>query len=271
MRIGLKSGVMIGRASGWKTGMETGLGPFQKNTRVNGTMMRVPIGCAESLAQIQIRNSKTMRNDDEMWAFRTSPAAQCDLHCCQTLAICSVPCKTQAKLWSPSWVRLDPVQTFSNPDEASATPCLTATFLAPFSTPYSHDVVYHIRSGAGRVAVALLLFHTCRDTDVHSHRSIWASRQSLSCLPFHGHIQNVHRKVARQSHPAHLPTLEALWYRRAGAWHRKQLCKDNTSKDPFSRCEICNKLGYRLSGRKTKSDYNIQKKRQFTLGIAYAW
>ena len=26
-------------------------------------------------------------------------------------------------------------------------------------------------------------------------------------------------------------------------------CKDNTSKDPFSRCEICNNLGYRLSGR----------------------
>ena len=26
-------------------------------------------------------------------------------------------------------------------------------------------------------------------------------------------------------------------------------CKDNTSKDPFSRCEICKKMGYRLSGR----------------------
>ena len=24
-------------------------------------------------------------------------------------------------------------------------------------------------------------------------------------------------------------------------------CKDNTSKDPFSRCEICKNLGYRLS------------------------
>ena len=27
------------------------------------------------------------------------------------------------------------------------------------------------------------------------------------------------------------------------------LCKDNTSKDPFSRCEMCKNLGYRLSGR----------------------
>ena len=29
--------------------------------------------------------------------------------------------------------------------------------------------------------------------------------------------------MARQSHPAHLPILEALLYRWAGAWHREQL------------------------------------------------
>ena len=28
-----------------------------------------------------------------------------------------------------------------------------------------------------------------------------------------------------------------------------KVCKDNTSKDPFSRCEICKNLGYKLSGR----------------------
>ena len=37
------------------------------------------------------------------------------------------------------------------------------------------------------------------------------------------------------------------------SWRRSTVtdgrCKDNTSKDPFSRCEICKNLGYRLSGR----------------------
>ena len=60
-KTGLKSGVMIGRATGQKTGMMTGLGRLQRNNRVSGTMMRVPIGCVESLARIQIRNSRTMR------------------------------------------------------------------------------------------------------------------------------------------------------------------------------------------------------------------
>ena len=54
------------------------------------------------------------------------------------------------------------------------------------------------------------------------------------------------------------------------SWRRSTVtdgvCKDNTSNDPFSRCEICNKLGYSLSGDdKTKSDYNIQKKRTLYL------
>ena len=31
---------MVGRATGRKTGMMTGLGPLQKNSGVNGTMMR---------------------------------------------------------------------------------------------------------------------------------------------------------------------------------------------------------------------------------------
>ena len=48
------------RATGWKTGMKTGVGTIQRNTRENDTM-RVPIWCADSPAQIQIRNSRTMR------------------------------------------------------------------------------------------------------------------------------------------------------------------------------------------------------------------
>ena len=32
-------------------------------------------------------------------------------------------------------------------------------------------------------------------------------------------------------------------------------CKDNTSKDPFSRCEICKNLGYRLSGRSQRQEH----------------
>ena len=35
------------------------------------------------------------------------------------------------------------------------------------------------------------------------------------------------------------------------------MCTDNASKDPFSRCEICND--------RTKSDYNIQKERTLKL------
>ena len=34
------------------------------------------------------------------------------------------------------------------------------------------------------------------------------------------------------------------------------LCKDNTSKDPFSRCEMCKKLGYRLSGRSQRQEHH---------------
>ena len=33
-------------------------------------------------------------------------------------------------------------------------------------------------------------------------------------------------------------------------------CKDNTSKDPFSRCEICKNLGYRLSGRSQRQEHH---------------
>ena len=59
-RTDLKSGVMIGRATRQKTGMMTDHGPLQKNNRVNGTMMRIPIWRVESLARIHIRN-RTMR------------------------------------------------------------------------------------------------------------------------------------------------------------------------------------------------------------------
>ena len=56
MRIGLKSGVMTGRATGGKTDLKTCLDTIQRNTPVNGTMMRVPIWCVcvESPAQIQV-------------------------------------------------------------------------------------------------------------------------------------------------------------------------------------------------------------------------
>ena len=52
MKIGMKSGVMTG--SDWKIDMKNGLGTIQRSTRVDGTMMRVPIWCAESPAQVQI-------------------------------------------------------------------------------------------------------------------------------------------------------------------------------------------------------------------------
>ena len=46
------------------------------------------------------------------------------------------------------------------------------------------------------------------------------------------------------------------------------LCKDNTSKDPFSRCEICKNLAFRWSWR--WQDIHPEGK-IFALGVAYAW
>ena len=39
-------------------------------------------------------------------------------------------------------------------------------------------------------------------------------------------------------------------------------CKDNTSKDPFSRCEICNNLGYRMSGRSQRQEHHWRHEAQ---------
>ena len=50
-------------------------------------------------------------------------------------------------------------------------------------------------------------------------------------------------------------SFRGLMYALAPAF-RSVDCQDNTSKDPFSQCEICKNLGYRL---RTKSDYNINK------------
>ena len=49
-------------------------------------------------------------------------------------------------------------------------------------------------------------------------------------------------------------------------------CKDNTSKDPFSRWEICKNLGYRLSWR-WQDTIGLQhpEEKNFALGISYAW
>ena len=38
--------------------------------------------------------------------------------------------------------------------------------------------------------------------------------------------------------------------------------KDNTSKDPFSRCEICKNLGYRLSGRSQRQEHHWRHEAQ---------
>ena len=35
-----------------------------------------------------------------------------------------------------------------------------------------------------------------------------------------------------------------------------EFCQDNTSKDPFSRCEICRNMGYRLSGRSQRQAHH---------------
>ena len=39
-------------------------------------------------------------------------------------------------------------------------------------------------------------------------------------------------------------------------------CMDNTSKDPFSRCEICKNLGYRLSGRSQRQEHYLRHEAQ---------
>ena len=53
--------------------------------------------------------------------------------------------------------------------------------------------------------------------------SLFNSQIHLPCLPLHGHVQDVQREVARQSHPAHLFILQALLYHWAGAWQRGRL------------------------------------------------
>ena len=61
MRIGLKSGVMIGRATEWKTGVKTSLGPIQRHTPVNGTMMKLPIWCAGSNPNPNQKNNERVK------------------------------------------------------------------------------------------------------------------------------------------------------------------------------------------------------------------
>ena len=56
---------------------------------------------------------------------------------------------------------------------------------------------------------------------------------------------------------------EAVWGDGCFVWllvrrdaSMQQGCKDKTSKDPFSRCEICKNLGYRLSGRSQRQEHH---------------
>ena len=61
--------------------------------------------------------------------------------------------------------------------------------------------------------------------------------------------------------------------RSAQSWMwRSAMCKDHTSKDPFSRCAICKNLAYSLNWRwQDKVGLQYQEEKNFALGIAYAW
>ena len=55
------------------------------------------------------------------------------------------------------------------------------------------------------------------------------------------------------------------------SWIIFRACRENTSKDPFSRCEICKNLGYRLSWRwQDKVGLQHPEEKNFVLGIACA-
>ena len=52
----------------------------------------------------------------------------------------------------------------------------------------------------------------------------------------------------------------------------RRRCKDNTSKDPFSRCETCKNLINSMSWRwQDKVGIRHPEEKNFVLGIAYAW
>ena len=104
-----------------------------------------------------VRNLEEILEDafvDDMWAYRTSPAAQCDPKYCQTLAVQSLA--KYRHNCGPVLGALGPSPNIVQPRQSLRNSCLTATFLATFSIPYSHYVVYCTRSEAGLVAVALL-------------------------------------------------------------------------------------------------------------------
>ena len=98
-----------------------------KMSKIRMTMkmvMKIKLGKVMTM-QMKNENANDDESDDDddddydMRAFRTSLAAQCDPHYCQTLATCSISSKTQAKTVIPSWVHLDPVQPLSKADKAS--------------------------------------------------------------------------------------------------------------------------------------------------------
>ena len=41
-----------------------------------------------------------------------------------------------------------------------------------------------------------------------------------------------------------------------------EICKDNTSEDPFLRCEICKEFGYKLSGRSQRQEHHRRHEAQ---------
>ena len=136
-----------------------------------------------------------------MWVFRTSPAAQCDPYYCQTLAICSVSCKSQAKIsGNPSWVAWTKSELLSNPDKASVTPCLTATFLATFFIPYSHHVVYKFCGEAGRIGSRSPAYHSMDKYRMCSEK--WHDRATLHTSNPGGSVKSQGWSLVSKATPA---------------------------------------------------------------------
>ena len=76
--------------------------------------------------------------------------------------------------------------------------------------------------------------------------------------------------LLEKDNPRQSSTIQRMWHPPLRNWGL--ISEDNTSKDPFSRCEICKNLGYRLSWRwQDKVGLQHPEENNFVLRIFVSW
>ena len=102
--------------------------------------------------------------------------------------------------WYPSWVAWTKSELLSNPDKASVTPCLTATFLATFFIPYSHHVVYKFCGEAGRIGSRSPAYHSMDKYRMCSEK--WHDRATLHTSNPGGSVKSQGWSLVSKATPA---------------------------------------------------------------------